>query len=113
MPNISGLGVSGLLSPRFFESGFILPRGEIAFEVDTRELKIGDGVTQWSSLDPVGGGSDPGGTTSSGPAAPTTGAWAKGDVFWNTEPSAGGNAGWVCVSSGTPGTWASFGTISV
>jgi hypothetical protein len=44
-------------------------------------------------------------------AAPTTGAWARGDVVWNRSPSAGGFAGWICVTAGTPGTWKSFGAI--
>ncbi len=44
-------------------------------------------------------------------AAPVTGAWIRGDRVWNTAPSAGGNIGWVCTTSGTPGTWKTFGTI--
>lgn len=38
-------------------------------------------------------------------AAPTTGAHARGDFVRNTQPAAGGVFGWVCVASGTPGTW--------
>lgn len=45
-------------------------------------------------------------------AAPTTGTWAKGDYVRNSNPSEAGTAlskyvvhGWVCVTSGTPGTW--------
>lgn len=38
-------------------------------------------------------------------AAPADGTWARGDVVWNSEPSAGGAPGWVCVTAGTPGTW--------
>lgn len=45
-------------------------------------------------------------------AAPTTGAWLRGDIVWNVEPSAGGYAGWICVTSGTPGTWKEFGAIA-
>jgi hypothetical protein len=45
-------------------------------------------------------------------AAPTTGAWAKGDIVFNNNASAGGFAGWYCVTSGTPGTWNTFGAIS-
>lgn len=40
---------------------------------------------------------------------PTTGTWARGDICWNTTPSAGGAVGWVCVTAGTPGTWKIFG----
>ncbi len=45
-------------------------------------------------------------------AAPTTGAWAVGDVVWNSAPAAGGSEGWVCTTAGTPGTWKLFGTIA-
>lgn len=45
------------------------------------------------------------------PAAPTSGTWRKGDIIYNSWPSAGGNIGWVCTSNGTPGTWKSFGSI--
>jgi hypothetical protein len=38
-------------------------------------------------------------------AAPTTGEWAKGDIVWNRDPTAGGYAAWVCTTAGTPGTW--------
>lgn len=44
-------------------------------------------------------------------AAPTTGTWQRGEVIWNNSPSAGGYVGWVCVTSGTPGTWKQFGAI--
>lgn len=37
--------------------------------------------------------------------------YKKGDIIFNTSPSAGGNVGWVCVTAGNPGTWKSFGTI--
>jgi hypothetical protein len=45
-------------------------------------------------------------------AAPTTGEWYQGDFVRNAEPAEAGGAGdkyvilgWVCVTSGTPGTW--------
>lgn len=45
-------------------------------------------------------------------AAPTTGEWKKGDRARNSNPSEAGGAGskyviegWICVTSGTPGTW--------
>lgn len=47
---------------------------------------------------------------------PTTGSegtWSAGDIIWDTTPSAGSFAGWICVSGGTPGTWKTFGAISV
>jgi hypothetical protein len=44
-------------------------------------------------------------------AAPTTGTYSRGQVIWNTAPTAGGYVGWVCVTAGTPGTWKQFGAI--
>ena len=43
--------------------------------------------------------------------APTSGDWLRGDRIYSEVPSAGGNIGLVCVTSGTPGTWKTFGTI--
>jgi len=45
-------------------------------------------------------------------AAPTTGAWLRGDTVWNSAPVAGGTIGWVCTTAGTPGTWKTFGAIA-
>jgi hypothetical protein len=50
-------------------------------------------------------------TRSYGTAAPATGTWRRGDVVWNSLPSASGNIGWTCVTAGTPGTWKAFGAI--
>lgn len=47
-----------------------------------------------------------------GTAAPTSGTWGRGCIVFNSEPSAGGTVGWVCVTAGTPGTWKAFGTIA-
>jgi hypothetical protein len=47
-----------------------------------------------------------------GTAAPTTGNHARGEIVFNRDPSAGGNLGWICTSTGTPGTWKTFGTIA-
>lgn len=52
-------------------------------------------------------------TGSKGSAAPTVGTWKRGDIVWNTSATAGGYAGWICVTAGTPGTWKTFGVISV
>lgn len=43
---------------------------------------------------------------------PVAGTWVRGDIVFNTDPSAGGFIGWVCTASGTPGTWKTFGAIS-
>lgn len=46
-----------------------------------------------------------------GTAAPTTGYHAIGEIVFNPTPSAAGKIGWVCTSSGTPGTWKPWGVI--
>ena len=45
-------------------------------------------------------------------AAPTTGAWNRGDFIRNSAPIELGSPGsryvvhgWICVTAGTPGTW--------
>ncbi|MES2904542.1 MAG: hypothetical protein V4696_10190 [Pseudomonadota bacterium] len=46
------------------------------------------------------------------PAAPTTGNHAQGEFIWNIAPNAGGILGWVCTTSGTPGTWKAVGGVA-
>jgi len=47
-----------------------------------------------------------------GMSMPLSGAYTVGDIIWNSAPSANQPIGWVCVSTGNPGQWKSFGTIS-
>jgi hypothetical protein len=47
-----------------------------------------------------------------GSGAPTSGEWQQGDIMFNVAPNAGGRVGWVCTSTGAPGTWKTFGPIS-
>ena len=42
---------------------------------------------------------------------PEEGVYKKGDLMWNSSPQEGGCVGWVCIKSGTPGLWRSFGMI--
>lgn len=67
------------------------------------------------NLPPVPGFRDVGAAQiqTTGTAAPITDTWPQGSIVWNTTPTAGGNAGWICVTAGTPGTWRTFGTIAV
>lgn len=44
--------------------------------------------------------------------APAAGDWVRGEVVWDSSPTASDFIGWVCTSSGTPGTWKTFGAIS-
>lgn len=52
------------------------------------------------------------GIVGAGTAAPTTGTYDAGAIFFNDLPAASGFIGWVCVTAGTPGTWKTFGAIS-
>jgi len=45
-------------------------------------------------------------------AIPVSGSYNRGDVVLNSEPSAGGTPGWVCVTSGTPGTWKAMANLA-
>lgn len=45
-------------------------------------------------------------------AIPTTLQYYRGDTMVNPQPSASGFMGEVCVTSGTPGTWKTYGAIS-
>jgi hypothetical protein len=45
-------------------------------------------------------------------SVPSNGVFQQGDIYWNSKPIPGKSAGWICVKSGSPGTWASFGMIS-
>ena len=47
-----------------------------------------------------------------GAAAPTTNTWNRGDVFWNTNPAAGGTPGWVCTTAGNPGVWKAMASLA-
>lgn len=46
-----------------------------------------------------------------GTAAPAVGTWRRGDKIWNLNAAAGQPPGWVCVVSGTPGTWAAMANL--
>lgn len=43
--------------------------------------------------------------------APTGFTFAVGDMVFNSGATAGGKAGWICTTAGTPGTWKPFGAI--
>ena len=47
-----------------------------------------------------------------GNGIPTIGLFNQGDIVWHDAPAPGGNLGWICIRTGTPGEWRSFGTIS-
>lgn len=41
----------------------------------------------------------------------SVGNCSAGSIAFNIAPTAGGKAGWICTSGGTPGTWKPFGVI--
>lgn len=45
-------------------------------------------------------------------AVPVLQQYYQGDRITHTAPAAGGNFGWICVASGTPGTWKTYGGIA-
>jgi len=46
------------------------------------------------------------------PSGLSGGTFTRGDRVYRLSPSASGTMGWVCTSSGSPGTWKTFGAIS-
>ncbi|WP_407497591.1 right-handed parallel beta-helix repeat-containing protein [Acinetobacter baumannii] len=46
-----------------------------------------------------------------GTGIPSVGTYEVGDIIWNTSPVLAGPLGWVCVTAGSPGTWAQFGEV--
>lgn len=44
-------------------------------------------------------------------AAPVEGTWHIGDICWNKNPQPNSYVGWICIVSGSPGQWTSFGSI--
>ena len=46
-----------------------------------------------------------------GEKAPKNGVWNKGDIVWNQNPAPTSYVGWICVRSGNPGEWKTFGQI--
>jgi hypothetical protein len=93
------------------EWGWDISQDVIAHEADiaTNTSNISTNTTNISTLQ----GQVTSSWLSRGSAAPTTGAHVIGEVVFNTNPVAGGNVGWVCTASATPGTWKEFGLISL
>lgn len=53
------------------------------------------------------------GIVGAGVAPPSTGTFQAGALWLNDAPNAGGFAGWICIASGTPGSWRAFGKIEL
>ena len=76
-------------------NGILFSQSRMPFKV---QRNLGRPRTFWADNDPASEGE--------------TVAYARGDIVYNTEPSASGTIGWVCVAAGSPGTWKSFGDIA-
>jgi hypothetical protein len=46
-------------------------------------------------------------------APPSSGMWVRGQKVYHPRPDPGGILGWVCTTSGSPGTWKAFGVIDL
>lgn len=42
---------------------------------------------------------------------PNNGKWEQGSIVYNSTPASGQPLGWVCINSGEPGVWRTFGKI--
>ena len=82
----------------------ILQAGEIGYETDTEQFKIGNGTDTWSAIE-YWEGALPDQTSNSGKFLTTDGtdaAWADVDTF----PSQSGNSGYFLTTDGTAVAWA-------
>jgi len=96
----------------------LIPIGSSASSITCAFQKLGSGsnghvafpvmALAGSSLDRFEIGSE---VDFSSTSYPTTGYWERNEVVRNTDPSAGGVMGWVCVAAGSSGTWKGFGKI--
>lgn len=82
--------------------------------VTTFNGKVGIGVDQVSNgvdLETVNAVKFQGKRFEVGNGIPTIGVYNKGDIVWNDSPVPNGNVGWICIRTGSPGEWRSFGMI--
>lgn len=101
--NISVTGSPGRRAFNFSSSGELLANNIVADDASNQLDLIPDRTFYARTENNVVG---------RGSAAPTAGAWDRGDVIEARSPAASGFIGWVCVAAGTPGTWKTFGAIS-
>jgi hypothetical protein len=104
---------TGTITVRGFTMAFVsgVYTGPIEPAVAAELAKIGYTATPQSAADTTVA-SLVGLNITAGTAAPTTGTWARGDIRFNSAPSAAGTPGWVCVAAGTPGTWKAMGNVA-
>lgn len=74
----------------------------------TGDMELDDVRVEYGTYPSTGGPN----LTTYNTAAPVAGSYLQGDIVWNTGPSAAGNIGWVCTTSGSPGIWKTWGDIA-
>lgn len=62
MPAVTTIQIRRGTAAEWTSANPVLAAGELGFEIDTKKLKGGDGVTSWSSLPYLTGGGGGGGT---------------------------------------------------
>ena len=74
-----------------------------------RGYYIGDGATHNGTLTNARRHTN---DNEAGGGPPAAGTWVRGDIVFNSAPTAGTRGvGWICTTGGTPGTWKAFGDI--
>jgi len=76
--------------------------------------KVGIGVKNFSDVDLAVAGpiKVQGHTIQWADAIPESGNYIRGDIIYNAAPQPNGYAGWICIRSGSPGDWRTFGQIA-
>lgn len=94
----------------------VAPGGDIQFKSKTRfDKPIGVGVNNFNedaSITTLGPVRIQNKKFEVGDGIPSSGSYNKGDIIYTSNPLPTGYVGWICVRSGTPGTWKPFGLIS-
>ena len=80
-----------------------LPTGVVSGNVDPMRPWLPQGATI--------GASGRSGIVGAGDAPPSSGNFHAGAIWLNDTPKAGEFVGWICIESGTSGTWRAFGRI--
>jgi hypothetical protein len=88
--------------------------GNVSLSPGGNDLTVAAGAPQprLSANSFTGPDADLSPTTSYAASPPTAGTWRRGDVVYNSAPSAGAPFAWSCVADGTPGEWKAVATIA-
>lgn len=86
-----------------------LEPGFASIEFGEVSLVAGNGVGGASTWDSYHGPSEPSQWPIFSTSGSMQGSHLKGEIAWNHSPELTNALGWVCVASGSPGTWVPFG----